>query len=678
MRLFTFFLSCLAVFILGAGSARSTPQNHVSVEAVALSTPVAGETFPLAIIQRMEPRWHTYWVNPGDSGEGMTIDWDLPDDVHVGDLHYPTPEKISYDPLVSYGYKRQAVFLVDVTLGNGFSGDIVTIAGTASWLTCDEICIPEKQTFSLSLPLAEQSFPMNEDIAAQWEQTRAKPVDWKSDISFVDGEAILNVAVPDDMVNQMTDVELYPYEWGLMDNQATALASIGDSSVSFAQKAGERDVSNLESSRFIIKTVNGAYEVNADIEPAMVAKGNGTDTNGRNIFVILLFAFIGGVILNLMPCVFPVLSMKAISLVKLSDKERRHAQASGIAYMAGIVLSFLTIAGVLIGLKASGESIGWGFQLQNPYVVTGLATLLFVIGLNLAGLFEIKGRFTSFGSSLTKGNDVKGSFFTGVLATLVATPCSAPFMATAVGYALTQSAFVALLIFAFVGLGLAFPYLLLCFVPKLQKILPKPGAWMETFRQFLAFPMIASAIWLVWVLDQQGGALAVAYILALFLAIVFLIWLFRRVQSRGVKTIVTSIVVVILALNITLLRPVSTLGYVTYSKGALESLLQDEPQKSVFVNMTAAWCITCLVNEKTSLSSDAVKEAMVEADVVYMKGDWTNQNPEITAFLESHGRNGVPLYVFYGKASEDGIRPDPIVLPQILTQDIVISTLKGK
>jgi thiol:disulfide interchange protein DsbD len=333
---------------------------------------------------------------------------------------------------------------------------------------------------------------------------------------------------------------------------------------------------------------------------------------------------------------------------------------------------------LLIALKGAGETIGWGFQLQNPFVVAALATLLFVIGLNLLGVFDIGGKFVNVGSKLTNGNDVQSSFFTGVLATLVATPCTAPFMASAIGYALTQDAIVSLGVFAFLGFGLAFPYLLLSVMPAAQKIMPKPGAWMNTFKQALSFPMFASAVWLVWVLDQQAGNLAVLYVLGLFLAIGFLIWLFKVTSSKIWRGFFTLILTALFVLYASVLMPKTESDYVAFDSQKLISILEDEPQRPVFVNMTAAWCITCLVNERTSLSSDSVQDAFDSYNVLYMKGDWTNRDDHITQYLESYGRNGVPLYVYYGPAVGNGERPAPMLLPQILTPEIVLNTLKGE
>ena len=661
----------LAFFISLPSMAQDGPKATIDVFALQ-SAVQAGGFIDIAIRQNIIDGWHTYWINPGDSGEAMTIDWELPKGISVSDLREPTPDKFFYDPLVNFGHKGQPIFTQTVSLWPEYPTGTLDLKGTVYWLVCDDICIPESQEIKLSIPVIESEVQnINDDIFERANASMPQKVDWKTSFSQKGDDVVLTISVPSDLHNQMLDVDLFPTTWGIIKTTSDVTSEIMDDVVVFTAKADDRDLSILTQTSFVIATGNESYEVSANIN------NMGAEVEYSFIF-ILAFAFIGGLILNLMPCVFPVLSMKALSLVKLSDKERSHARASGIAYTTGIMLSFVSIAGVLMILKGAGETIGWGFQLQDPIVVTILATLLFVIGLNLMGLFEINGRFTNIGSNLTTGNDTKSSFFTGVLATLVATPCTAPFMASAIGYALTQSAFVGLLVFAMLGFGLAFPYLLLTFVPATQKVLPRPGAWMDTFKQVLAFPMFASAIWLVWVLAQQAGDLAIIYILGLFLAIMFLIWFSKKSASKMWKGLLAILLIGVFGFYSTILSPKSAMNYEPFDENKLERVLRDDPDQAVFVNMTAAWCITCLVNENTSLSQSDVQEAFTDENILYMKGDWTNRDAKITKYLEEFGRNGVPLYVFYGEKNDNGTRPDPIILPQILTPNIILETIKGE
>jgi len=644
---------------------------------------VAGETLTLAIRQNIEPEWHTYWLNAGDSGEGLTIEWhDLPQDVEIGAMHYPTPEKISYDPLMNYGYHGSPVYLFDVTLPLAINTDALTFNADAMWLVCNEICIPEETTLSFTIHVDTQSEPMHIALFKRARDAIPQKMAWPATLSQDTDQSTLAITLPEGMDSDFSTIELFPYEWGIVNNAADAVSLFDPDTriLSITQSAGDRrqsDIVELGATDFVVKTPQKAFHVTAKTNVPEVV----TESTPSDLVLILLFALLGGLILNLMPCVFPVLSIKALSLVALSDKERRYAQASGLAYTMGIVLSFIVIAALLIAFKSAGESIGWGFQLQNPLVITLLALLLFAIGLNLSGWFNIEGRFVNFGRGLTQGNGLKASFFTGVLATIVATPCSAPFMASAVGFAMTQSAPIALLVFAILGLGLALPYLMLCFIPAAQKLLPKPGAWMETFRQFLAFPIFASAIWLVWVLSYQTGSTGVFYALSSMLALAFIIWL----TQKGVSKIITAALAVTFILVFWGTMPVSQAVKTShpdqaeiFSQNRLDDILQNQPGQAVFVNMTAAWCITCLVNERMVLSTDDIKDIFKANDIVYMKGDWTNKNPEITGFLEKYGRNGVPLYIYYGSASpKSGKRPEAVMLPQILTQAIVKATIES-
>ena len=634
-----------------------------------------GETIDLAIRQTIRDGWHTYWYNAGDSGEPLAIEWTLPEGVKASNLSFPTPKRIYYDPLVNFGYEGAPIYTQRITIPEGFEDDYLTLDGEATWLVCEEICIPESQSIKIKLPVGD-GVPMNEMIFEQAQSAMPSNVDWSASLTQSGTDALLTVAIPYHLRQHFTEVELYPYGWGIIETTSAIISDIGDETVTFSATAGGRDFNDIDDGRFVLKTDHASYEILAETASAVSLPKS--SVGSPSLIVMIAFAFIGGVILNLMPCVFPVLSMKAISLVKLSDKERAHVRASGLAYSAGIVLTFLTIAGLLIALKGAGASIGWGFQLQNPFVVTGLATLLFLIGLNLLGVFDIGGRLVGIGSGLAKGNSIRSSFFTGVLATMVATPCTAPFMASAIGYALTQNAVVSLCIFAFLGLGLAFPYLLLCFIPSVQRILPKPGEWMNTFKQALAFPMFASAIWLVWVLEQQSGDLGVLYVLGLFLAIGFMIWLIKVGSSRLWRLVFGGLLTLLFALYAPVLVPNTSTDHVAFDADFLEKTLDQSPDQPVFVNMTAAWCITCLVNERTSLSHDSVQSAFKDQNVLYIKGDWTNRDGHITKYLETYGRNGVPLYVYYGPArNNEGGRPDPVILPQILTPDIVLNTLKG-
>jgi thiol:disulfide interchange protein DsbD len=382
--------------------------------------------------------------------------------------------------------------------------------------------------------------------------------------------------------------------------------------------------------------------------------------------------------------------MKALSLLKLSAKEQSHAVYNGLAYMAGILICFLGIAGILIALQHAGAEIGWGFQLQNPIIVLLLTYLLFVIGLNLSGFFEIKGSFVSAGQSLTQKSGLTGAFFTGVLATLVATPCTAPFMGAALGFALTQPPLISLLVFLALGLGLALPYLALCVIPQLRNLLPKPGTWMVTFKEFLAFPIYASAVWLFWVFAQQSMDVSHVFTgLIGAIGIVFALWVWSKstgktwIKFLAILSVIASLNFAILPLTMIKIKEsnIQNSGtslhgnYVAYTKAEFDKAIAGD--QAVFVNMTASWCITCKINERVALLNPKVQQYFTDQNIIYMVGDWTNQNPEITEYLAEFGRNGVPIYVYYPKRDGNGTRPEPKILPQLLTPTLIIESLSS-
>ena len=394
-------------------------------------------------------------------------------------------------------------------------------------------------------------------------------------------------------------------------------------------------------------------------------------SSALNLPLVLLFALLGGIILNLMPCVFPVLSIKVLSLTSAHLGEHsKHLH--GMAYTAGIVISFVGIAALLLVFREAGEAVGWGFQLQSPVFVSLLAYLLFAAGLSFSGLLEVGARWMNIGQSATTGTSLRASFMTGVLATVVASPCSAPFMGTALGFALTQAPVISLLVFAVLGIGMALPFVLLSWIPGLLEKLPAPGQWMQSFRQFLAFPLYASAIWLLWVLGRQTSVDQVALVAIGMLLLAFAAWLAGGGAKRWKQAVALLVTVGALGIAIT---PTGTADnhnlWEVYSPARLQVLRNEG--RPVFVNLTAAWCITCLANEKMALSSATFAETLQANNIVYLKGDWTNRNSEITTLLKEYGRSGVPLYLFYSPGSTSAQ-----VLPQLLTEGIVQKAFAGE
>lgn len=640
-----------------------------------------GQDFTILVEQIIRPHWHTYWKNPGDSGTHLNLTWTLPDGFAAGPIAWPTPTRIETPPLVTYGYSDTARFPVTITVPDTIKGDTVTLTAAADWLVCEEICIPETADLTLTLPVGP-SVPANADAFAAAQAALPRDVTWPATIAEADGRLTLSLQAPgaDIADGILAAAAAFPAEWGLIQNAARpTLAATPEGAVAITWPRDTRALSDVPRSEWVVMGAdNNAYRVMATLDTLAAAPASLKTGTGISLPGALIFAFLGGVILNLMPCVFPVLSLKALSLVQVAHGHRREAVIHGLSYTAGVILCFVAIAGLLIGLQQAGAAIGWGFQLQNPVVILLLTLLMFLLGLNLAGFFEVGSRLQNLGATLTNGHSYRGSFATGLLATIVATPCTAPFMAGALGFAATQPPPVALGVFATLGLGLAMPFLLLSLLPGLQRVLPKPGAWMEIFKQALAWPMFLTAAWLVWVLVQQIGAAGVLYALGGATLLGFAIWL-RRLGGRAARMGGLLFLLTVLGLCMALPRPAAMVvekrEWIHYTPEALEKALQTD--RPVLVNMTAAWCITCKVNERTSLDTHTAHALYAANNVILMRGDWTNRDSAITEFLQRAGRNGVPLYVLYAAPDAvTGERPEPIVLPQLLTPQIVADALQ--
>ncbi|MFN3826071.1 MAG: protein-disulfide reductase DsbD family protein [Micavibrio sp.] len=709
-------IACLAAPLCGqSAAARAEDGPYAMIRLSAEKGQVsAGETVTIAIEQTLAPGWHTYWVNPGDSGTPLEIFWTLPEGYSTGALQWPVPHKIPYAGLTNYGYEDHVVLLQDMTLPASLPAGPITLDAEVTVLVCKDICIPETSSHKLTFnDGSSNGYPeMIEKVRLDMPSTLETAAVYHEQV--INDKNLLIVDIPVDSTNPLANIDhsslsLLPQEWGIIQNSAPVSVVWDGERLSLRQERAERalkDIKNLPllltykgendhvaGFEIIAKQGEGAAAISASpVKTLPQSAALQGPEQSLSFITALLLAIAGGLVLNLMPCVFPVLSLKAISLSRMSEKEQSHAAASGMAYTAGVILSFGLIAAILMALKSAGAQIGWGFQLQNPTVVYALALLLFLIGLNLSGFFQIQGSFTNAGQSLTQKSGLKGAFFTGVLATLVATPCTAPFMGAAMGYALTQPPVLGMVIFVALGFGLALPYLLLTIVPPLRAALPKPGAWMETFKEFLAFPMYASAAWLIWVMAQQTDSMAIMSALWGMVGIAFMIWAWKHRPARQPqRLIVTGFALLLGACGLMAgfsetFKPMPSASIIQeeegpqtlwqpFSQQKLDELLQGDAP--VFVDMTAAWCITCKINERVALDIPRTRALFKEKGVIALMGDWTNQNPEITKFLESHGRKGVPLYVYYGPRDQDsGQRPETVVLPQILTPALVAEVLE--
>jgi thiol:disulfide interchange protein DsbD len=696
------FLVLMLAASLSAASAQGfrTPPDLVRASLIAEPVAVAGaQPFTLAVRMQVKPGWHVYWRNPGDSGLPPEVTWTLPAGFNAGAIRWPAPERMAIATLMNYGYEGEVTLLVPVTPPPSLDpADPVQIQAKLTYLVCETECVPGSADLALTLPVGEPR--PDADQTALFARARTAlpaPAIWPVRLSSQGDTLQLDFAAPGLKPETIKGAAFFPYSETAIDNAAAQVMTLDESGLHLTLSRGnpaEPAPSALPGVLTIEEVTGGtthrlafAYgdepvpPVAADAPEAPAAPPVAPAFDALTLASAVGLAFLGGLILNLMPCVFPVLSIKVLGLVRHAGESAARVRLHGLAYTAGVLASFLGLAGLLLALKSGGATIGWGFQLQSPAVVAGLAYLLLAMGLSLSGVVYVGGRLAGLGDGLARRSGLSGSFFTGVLATLVATPCTAPFMGSAVGFALTQSAGVALAVFASLGLGLALPFLGLTLWPTALRALPRPGAWMETLKQVLAFPVYATVAWLIWVLAQQVGPQGLLAGLIGLVLVGFAAWAWEHGRAatprfgRIAQGLAVLTVLAVAALTLSLDRDraapaaqATADGIQPFTQARLDTLVNE--RRPVFVNMTAAWCITCAVNESTSLSTKAVRAAMTQRGVTYLKGDWTNQNPEITRLLEKHGRSGVPLYLLYTGTGE------PQVLPQILTEGTVLTALE--
>ncbi len=699
----------LVLSTLGLGNvmaASQPPHHHVTADLIAAaSAAVPGKTLTVAVRERMEPGWHTYWANPGDSGEPTSIEWALPDGAKAGPILWPLPHTIPVGPLVEYGYDDEVLLLTEIEVPADAAGSM-KLAAKVSYLVCKDICVPEETHAELTLPVANEAAPS--EFAGQIAKAEAalpKPLPGRASYAAntAKGALRLTVTAEPGLFEGVSDVRFFPLTWGAVSNPADQPRTIrGGELVLDLQQGDTKETPEKLEGLLVLTKGSGegsrtGYTVSAARGPDSASAGglfDHTDAAGQvnsgsyaaasggvsgSAGIAVFFAFLGGIILNLMPCVFPVLALKALSFAKSADGGHRQ---QGIAYLGGVLASFAALAAIIAVLREGTAALGWGFQFQSPAFVLALALLFFLMGLSLSGVVTFGGGLMSAGDSLSRKPGNAGYFFTGVLAAIAATPCTAPFMGAAIGFAMTQSAWILVAVMLALGLGFATPVVALSFSSAMQKILPKPGAWMETLKQVLAFPLYATAAWLVWVLSIQTGSDGVMAASLGVVGVGFSAWLAGKTSSSSlpIKLLAPVLGAAAVALGLMLATTAKTENA---ASGAEASVLKEEPftqarldelkaqGRPVFVNLTAAWCITCKVNERLALKSGEVAQAFQAAGITYLKGDWTKANPEITALLEHFGRAGVPLYLFY-----PGHGAGPRVLPQILTAGLVLDEIK--
>lgn len=683
------------LLLLGAAAApAATPgpvvkTDQVRAELVAHAPQgiAAGQPVWLGLAIDHAPHWHTYWKNPGDSGLPTTLQWQLPAGVSAGEIEWPTPQRLPIGPLVNYGYEGKLLLPVKLDVPAGFKGDSLPVKLHAEWLVCKEVCIPESGEFALTLTTGTTWATHT----AQFEQAAARKP------AAVAGTKASAEIAPDALVVRVDGlpaawqgqpIAFFPETAGVIENAvAPKLQWQGGQWTARVPLSSQRSESPKEMAAVLTTpsapvgvqvafAIAGTWPaVDASAAPAEAyAAAPAAPVSNIGLVAALLFALVGGALLNLMPCVFPVLSLKVLGFASHAD-DRRALAAGGLAYTAGVVVSFVALAALLLALRAGGEQLGWGFQLQSPAVIATLAALFTLIGLNLAGLFEFGSVLPSGLASLRARHPLVDSALTGVLAVAVASPCTAPFMGASLGLAVTLPAVEALAIFAALGFGMALPYLAVSLWPALARALPRPGAWMAHFRTVMAFPMFATVVWLVWVFGQQTGIDAVAALLSTLVAIAFVAW---AVAAPGVapraRAVLGTLAVATLAAALSWMVPALATPALAGARsespaGALWQPWSTDKVaelraagKPVFVDFTAAWCVTCQFNKRTTLADPAVLADFETRGVTLLRADWTRRDPAITAELARLGRNGVPVYVLYAPGTGA-----PQVLGEILS-----------
>ena len=667
------------------------------------------------------PQWHTYWKNSGDSGLPTELAWQLPTGVTAGDIAWPTPKKFPLGPLANHGYDGTVLLVVPLTIEPAFQGKTLTLGLEAAWLACRKECIPEEASLRLTAPTDQPvalhgaafeasqlsnptkiaSKPINISVTGQFLQVKIPnaPSQWvgKPLVFFPEHAGLMDAGTPWEQAwegpNWSARIPLSPMRADA-PTELSAVLALADVPAGQPAPAGVAFTAPVSGTwppalavgpTGVSDALQAALADNASSATPTAPPSTNSGGPTLGLWAALVGALLGGMVLNLMPCVFPVLAIKVLAFAQHADDHRTHRLA-GLAYTAGVVLSFLALGGLLLALRSAGEQLGWGFQLQSPAVVAALAVLFTLIALNLLGVFEVGSLLPSSVASLQAKSPTVDALLTGVLATAVASPCTAPFMGASLGLAIGLPTAQALAVFATLGLGMALPYLAASWVPALARALPRPGAWMETFRHFMAFPMWATVVWLLWVLGQQSGIDGAAALLMLLVALSWLVWaLGLHGRSRAVLSLLVGLGLawLVWAIGPNVTRPMAStdapaLATEAGTQGAAphwqawsaerQAQLQQAGQP-VFVDFTAAWCVTCQYNKRTALADERVLARVAERGVTLLRADWTRRDPRVTEALAQLGRNGVPVYALHSPGQPT------TVLSEVLSADEVLSAL---
>jgi thiol:disulfide interchange protein/DsbC/DsbD-like thiol-disulfide interchange protein len=668
--LLTLLLGLLAVTPSGAMESAAVGSRHDTVTLVSATDAVsAGQAFRVGLYFQLQPGWHTYWENPGDAGQPPNLTLSLSPGVAAGPIAWPTPQRIAEGPVMTYAYTGSV--LLPVTITPAAANAPLTIQAHATWLVCKQICVPEQGEFRLDLPSGTATPSPQAPLFTAHDRAVPRPSPWTTRVA---PDGTLSVQGPELSPATVAAAWFIPQRVGEIQDDAPQRLSVRDGGFTLALTLAKGFNATGGLAGIVSVRDRAGLQTNAAIN---AAPGPLPASGMPPLEQVLAFAFLGGLILNLMPCVFPVLAMKAVALANGAARGRTHAHA--LSYTIGVLVTFAALGSALLAARAAGAAAGWGFQFASPAFVAAMAWLLFAVGLNLSGVFQVGSALAGAGSDLSSREGHAGSFFTGLLAVLVATPCTAPFMGVAIAAGLAAPPAVTMLVFLVMGLGLAAPYVSLAAVPGLARIAPKPGRWMDVLKQALAFPMYGAAAWLLWVVSQEAGSEGVLGTAAGFVLLGFAGWVIgisqdapARNRRFGQSVAGAALLTAAAVLSGIAVAPGSravasaTETAQAFTPARLTALRREG--RPVFVNMTAAWCVTCLVNERVAIATTAVQQAFAAHQVAYLKGDWTQQDPAISDYLRANGRDGVPLYVYY---PPHGGKPQ--VLPQILTQGAVLA-----
>jgi thiol:disulfide interchange protein DsbD len=677
------FFGLLAAGMVARAASSSADVAHLHVQLVfpqsSLYSDVSNDG---GLYFKLEPGWHVYWKNAGDSGEPPHIKWTLPEGVSAGPLLFPAPHRLPLGPLMDFGYEDEVLFPFKLDVVKTVKTGPAVLDAKVDWLVCREVCIPGKAELEVQrsvvaqAPTAAAETTPDSEIWKRLANSLPQPAPANFKAAFQPTKDGFRLGV--ETGQRESSAVFFPVDQDILDNPAPQEISPTAKGFVLDLKKDANLAANPAQLKGVLELAGGrAYEIAA--VPGTVAAGAAPLAWGVLSRTAGL-AFLGGLLLNLMPCVFPVLFLKGLALVNSGNEERHTLRTHGFVYAAGILVSFWVLVGALLGLRAAGSTLGWGFQFQSPVFLALMAGLLFFLGLSLAGQFEIGLTLTSAGGSLAQKQGLTGSFFTGVLAVVVATPCTAPFMGAAVGYALAQSAAVTFVVFTALALGLAAPYVALTLQPAWTRMLPKPGAWMEVLRQAVAVPIFGTVIWLAWVLAGGYGTGLLLSLLSSFLLLAIAGWFLGRWPAKRWAAVVAALIVLgVIAVSVMAparlavasetLSPHEARG--SWEPWSAEAVSRYQAQgRPVFVDFTASWCLSCQVNERVALQQPEVQKAFASANMALLKADWTRGDDAIAQALTALGRSGVPAYALYTPGQSE-----PQLLPEVLTPGIVTEAL---